>query len=87
MKIRGLWKLPSERDWLWVKLGLALVGKAMFSISLMKFYADRWSCDDLYAGQEATVRTGHGLGSKSGNKYIKAVYRHPVYLNYMQSTK
>ena len=61
MKIRGLWKLPSERHWLWVKLGLALVGKAMFSISLMKFYADRWSCDDLYAGQEATVRTGHGL--------------------------
>ena len=25
-------------------------------------------------------------GSKLGNKYIKAVYGHPVYLTYMQST-
>ena len=25
-------------------------------------------------------------GSKSGNKYIKAVYYHSVYLTYMQST-
>jgi len=25
-------------------------------------------------------------GSKSGKEYIKAVYRHPAYLTYMQST-
>ena len=25
-------------------------------------------------------------GSKSGNEYIKAVYCHPAYLTYMQST-
>ena len=25
-------------------------------------------------------------GSKSGKEYVKAVYCHPVYLNYMQST-
>ena len=25
-------------------------------------------------------------GSKSGKKYVKAVYYHPVYLTYMQST-
>ena len=25
-------------------------------------------------------------GSKSGKEYIKAVYCHPVYLTYMQST-
>ena len=25
-------------------------------------------------------------GSKSGKEYIKAVYCHPAYLNYMQST-
>ena len=38
----------------------------------------------LYAaGQEATVRTGHGTGSKLGKEYIKAVYCHPAYLNYM----
>ena len=26
------------------------------------------------------------IGSKSGKEYIKAVYCHPAYLNYMQST-
>ena len=25
-------------------------------------------------------------GSKSGKEYVKAVYRHPAYLTYMQST-
>ena len=41
-----------------------------------------------YAGQEATVRTGHGMqtGSKLGKEYIKAVYCHPAYLMSMQST-
>ena len=38
---------------------------------------------NLYAGQEATVRTGHG--SKLGKEYVKAVYCHPDYLTYMQS--
>ena len=49
---------------------------------------------NLYAGQEATVKTGHATtcrvpnitGSKSGNEYIKAVYSHPACLTYMQST-
>ena len=42
---------------------------------------------NLYAGQEATVRTGHGTGwFQIGKEYVKAVYRHPVYLTYMQST-
>ena len=41
---------------------------------------------NLYAGQEATVRTEHGTGSKSGKEYIKAVYCHLAYLTYMQST-
>ena len=45
---------------------------------------------NLYAGQEATVRTGQQLemeqnGSKSGKKYIKVVYCHPPYLTYMQN--
>ena len=40
---------------------------------------------NLYAGQEATVRTGHGklTGSKLGEESIKAVYCHPAYLTYM----
>ena len=36
---------------------------------------------NLYAGQEATVRTGHETidGSNLGKEYIKAVYCHPAY--------
>jgi len=42
---------------------------------------------NLYAGQEATVRTGYGTwtGSKLGKEYIKSVYCHPPYFMYMQS--
>ena len=40
---------------------------------------------NLYAGQEATVRTGHGTMDwfKLGKEYVKAVYCHPAYLTYM----
>ena len=43
---------------------------------------------NLYAGQEATVRTGHEqqTGSKLGKEYVKAVYCHSTYLTYLQST-
>ena len=43
---------------------------------------------NLYMGQEATVRTGHGTvtGSKLGKEYMKAVFCHPAYLTYRQST-
>ena len=42
---------------------------------------------NLDAGQEATVRTGHGTktGSKLGKEYVKVVYCHSAYLTYMQS--
>ena len=43
---------------------------------------------NLYAGQEATVRTGHWqwTGSKLAKEYVKAVYCHSAHLTYMQST-
>ena len=46
---------------------------------------------NLYAGQEATVRTRltgllDSFGFKLGKEYVKAVYCHPAYLTYMQST-
>ena len=43
---------------------------------------------NLYADQEATVRTGHGTTDwfQTEKEYIKAVYCHPAYLTYMQST-
>ena len=43
---------------------------------------------NLYAGQEATVKTGHGTTdwSKQEKEYVKAIYCHPAYLTYMQNT-
>ena len=51
---------------------------------------DHLSCllRNLDAGQEATVRTGHRTTDwfQIEKEYIKAVYCHPAYLTYMQST-
>ena len=43
---------------------------------------------NLYAGQEATVRTGHGTTDwfQIGKGVVKAVYCHPAYITSMQST-
>ena len=43
---------------------------------------------NLYAGQEATVRTGHGTIDwfQTGKEVVNAVYCHPDYLTHMQST-
>ena len=42
---------------------------------------------NLYEGQEATVRTGHGTTDwfQQEKEYIKAVYCHSAYLTYIQS--
>ena len=52
--------------------------------------ADLLTClqRNLYGGQETTVRTGRGSMDllNIGKEYIKAVYCHPAYLTYMQST-
>ena len=43
---------------------------------------------NLYAGQEATVRTGHGKTDwfQKEKEHVKAIYCHPAYLTYIQST-
>ena len=42
---------------------------------------------NLYAGQEATVRTGHGTTDWFQiGKGVRQAVRHPAYLTYMQST-
>ena len=42
---------------------------------------------NLYEGQEATVRTGHGITDWFHiGKGVRQVYCHPVYLTSMQST-
>ena len=44
---------------------------------------------NLYAGQKATDRNEHGTTDwfQIGKEYVKAVYCHPAYLTYMQSTQ
>ena len=43
---------------------------------------------NLYAGQEATIRTGQGTRDRfqKEKEYVKAVYCHPAYLTSMQRT-
>ena len=43
---------------------------------------------NLYAVQEATVRKRHGTMDwfQLGKEYVKAIYCHPAYLTFMQST-
>ena len=43
---------------------------------------------NLYAGHKAPIRTGHGTTDwfQIGKRVVKAVYCHPTYLTYMQST-
>ena len=43
---------------------------------------------NLYAGQEQQLEPDmeQQTGSKLGKEYVKAVYCHPAYLTYMQST-
>ena len=47
-----------------------------------------WLLRNLYAGQKQHLEpdTEQQTGSKLGKEYTKAVYCHPAYLTYMQST-
>lgn len=44
MRTRGLWKLPDAKNWLWGKLGVVLMVRAMLSQFLMQFSANGWGC-------------------------------------------
>ena len=52
---------------------------------------DHLTCllSNLCTDQEATARTGHGTTDwfQIRKEYIQAVYCHPAYLTYMQSTQ
>ena len=43
---------------------------------------------NLYAGQEATVRNGHGTTDwfQIRKEHVKAMYSHPAFITYVQST-
>ena len=75
IRIRGLWRLPDGRDWLWRKLGLVLVGEAMLGKSLIQFSTDGWGCvASLYFGLKPHYCRGNG---GNGNLLQKNLYRTP----------
>ena len=60
----------------------------MVENSLKMGVPDHLTCllRNLYASQEATVKTGHETDSKLGKEYDKSIYCHLAYLTSMQST-
>ena len=75
-----------------INLGVANSGdyQAQASSTNGKIRLGKYTCllRNLCAGQEATVRTGHGTTDwfQTGKEYIKAVYCYHAYLTSMQST-
>ena len=75
MRIIGLCKFSDARDWLWGKLGLALVGRALLRKSLIQFSAEGavlppsslavtaqfWSLHSLWQGYSLYTRTNGDL--------------------------
>ena len=64
--------------------------KKLWKILTEMGISDHLTCllRNLYAGQEARVRTGHGTTHwfQMGKEYVKPVYCHPASLTYMLST-
>ena len=60
-KYKRLWKLPDGMYWLWGKLSLALMGRAMLSKSWIQFSADGWGCvPSLLFGLRPNYGRGNG---------------------------
>ena len=68
IRIRGLWKLPDGRDWLWGKLGLVLMGEAMLNKSLIQFSVDRRGCiPSLFFG----LRSNYDRGNEGNSDLLQ----------------
>ena len=67
IRIRGLWKLPDGIDWLWGKLGLVLMGRAMLSKFLIQFSVDGWGCVPSLLFD---LRPNHGRGNKDNGDLL-----------------
>ena len=69
IRIKGLWRLPDGRDWLWGKLDLLLMGRAMLSKSLMQFSVDGRGC----APSLFDLRPNYGGGNEDNGNLIQKV--------------
>ena len=74
IRIRGLWKLPDVRDWVWRTLSLVLMGGVMISKSLIQFSVDGWGCvPSLLFGLKPNYGRGNG---SNGDLLQKALGQH-----------
>ena len=70
--------------------------KVLTWISIIKYFLKRWEYQTTWPAsweiciqvkkQQLELDIEQQTGSKSGKEYVKAVYCHPAYLTYMQST-
>ena len=70
IRIRGLWKLPDGKDWLSGKLGLVLMGRAMFSKSLIEFSVDGRGCVPSLL---LDLRPNYGGGNEENGDHLPKV--------------
>ena len=68
----------------WITTNWKILKEMRISDYLLCLLRNLWAC------QEATVRTGHGTTEwfqiEKGKEYVKTVYYHPAYITSMQST-
>ena len=69
-RIRGLWKLPGGRDWLWGKLGLVLMDGAMLSNSLIQLSVDGQGC---VPSLMFDLRPNYGWGNEDNGDLLQKV--------------
>ena len=58
----------------------------MNTYNFLKAHTSSWVIGMQVKKQQLELDMEQETGSKSGKEYIKAVYCHPAYLTYMQST-
>ena len=90
----GSWKKPENSRKTFTSASLIMLKPLTVWIKLWKILKEmgvpeHLTCllRNLYAGQEATVRSGYRTDCfKLGKEYDEVVYCHPAYLTSMQST-
>ena len=80
--ISGLLTVP-KRMTMWITINC---GKFFKTWEYQTTWPASWETCMQVRKQQLELDMGQQTGSKSGKEYVKAVYRHPAYLTYMQST-